>query len=584
MAGRIARHFVDKLLDRVDIVEVVGQVVSLRKAGRDFQGLCPFHTEKSPSFTVSPEKQFYHCFGCGQHGSAIGFLMNHGGQSFTEAVEDLAARAGLEVEYDGGTAAMPREDHTQLLGLMAEAAALYARLLRTHPDRERAVTYLKGRGLTGEIARRFGIGYAPAGWDTCLSALGDTPERQRLLLQGGLVIERDNGGYYDRFRDRVIFPIRDRRGRCVGFGGRIIDQGEPKYLNSPETPIFQKRRELYGLDLALKANTRLSQILIVEGYMDVVALAQHGIDHAVATLGTSTTPEHLEQIFRAVPEVVFCFDGDAAGKRASWRALETALPLLQDGRTASFLFLPQGHDPDSLVRAEGRGAFEDRERLMGLSTLLFQELATQTDLRTLEGRARLAALARPLIGQVPAGTFRQLLQERLGELAQTRISLPPAPKPNTPAAAATQTTTQRPGRGVTPVLNKALSLLLREPALAAQSGEFPALDVTADPRLALLVELLELLRAEPGLSAGALFERFRETPQGALMDEILAPPLVLAPELWAAEFKGALAQILRLSQRNYFSRLVETSAAATPAELADSTRERLRQNPDRPPR
>jgi DNA primase len=316
--------------------------------------------------------------------------------------------------------------------------------------------------------------------------------------------------------------------------------------------------------------------------MDVVALAQHGIDHAVATLGTSTTPEHLEQIFRAVPEVVFCFDGDAAGKRASWRALETALPLMQDGRTASFLFLPQGHDPDSLVRAEGRGAFEDRERLMGLSSLLFQELATQTDLRTLEGRARLAALARPLIGQVPAGTFRQLLQERLAELAQTRVSMPAAPRPQTPAAAAIQTTAQRPGRSVMPVLNKALSLLLRDPGLAAESGDFPALDVTADPRLALLVELLELLRAEPALSAGALFERFRETPQGELMDEILAPPLVLEPTLWAAEFAGALKQIQRLSQRNYFSRLVETSAAATPADLADSTRERLRHSPDRP--
>ncbi len=575
MAGRIARPFVDQLLARIDIVDIVGQAVPLKKAGRDFQGLCPFHNEKTPSFTVSPEKQFYHCFGCGQHGSAIGFLMNHGGLSFTEAVEDLATRVGLTVEFEGGIEA-PREDHSALYAMMADAEQLFIQLLRTHPSRERAVAYLKGRGLTGEIAKRFGIGYAPAAWDTLFLALGTSPERQRLVGVAGLTVEREGGGFYDRFRDRIMFPIRDRRGRCIAFGGRVLDQGEPKYLNSPETPIFHKRRELYGLDLALKANSKLSRMLIVEGYMDVVALAQHGIGYSVATLGTATTPEHLEQLFRAVPEIVFCFDGDAAGKRASWRALEAALPLLQDGRSAAFLFLPQGQDPDSLVRQEGRTAFESTERFVGLSELLFNTLEEQADKRSLEGRARLVALAKPLIHKVPAGTFRQLLVERLAQLAQTAVALPTAPHvPLMPAAARPAPALRlNPRQRVQPVLSRALGLLLHQPALAQLAKEFPALDVTSDPRLALLVDLLEFLREHPATTSGALLEHYRDTPQMPLVDEILAPPVVLAAELWGAEFSGALQQILKHAQRHWRTRLLENSPTA-PGELTAPTRAKL---------
>ena len=572
MAGRIARPFVDQLLVRIDIVDVVGHVVPLKKAGRDFQGLCPFHNEKTPSFTVSPEKQFYHCFGCGQHGSAIGFLMNHSGLSFTEAVQDLAARVGLVVEFEGGTEA-PREDHSPLYSIMADAEKLYTQLLRTHPSRERAVAYLKGRGLTGEIAKRFGIGYAPAGWDTLLTALGTSPERQRLSSVAGLTVEREGGGFYDRFRDRIMFPIRDRRGRCIAFGGRVLDQGEPKYLNSPETPIFHKRRELYGLDVALKASTKLSRMLIVEGYMDVIALAQHGIGYSVATLGTATTAEHLEQLFRGAPEIVFCFDGDAAGQRASWRALEAALPLMHDGRTASFLFLPQGQDPDTLVRQDGKQAFETTDRFVGLSELLFKALETQTDRRTLEGRARLVALAKPLIHKVPAGTFRQLLLERLVLLAQTKVDLPAGPRAPLPHAAARRSPLTNPRQRVLPVLSRALGLLLHQPSLAHLAEDFPALDVTSDPRLALLIDLLEFLREHPATTSGALVERFRDTPQMPLIDEILAPP-VLASELWAAEFTGALQQILKHAHRNYFSRLIENSAT-TPSDLGEQTRAKL---------
>jgi DNA primase len=408
MAGRIPKSFIDQLLNRVDIVEIVGQAVPLKKTGRDFQGLCPFHTEKSPSFTVSAEKQFYHCFGCGAHGSAIGFVMNHAGLNFTEAVEDLAARLGLAVEYEGNVET-PHEDFAPFYSMIADAQRVYARALRDHPARERAVEYLKRRGLTGEIARRFGIGYAPAAWDTLVSELGVNPERQRLLAQVGLTIDREGGGAYDRFRDRIIFPIYDRRGRCIAFGGRIIDQGEPKYLNSPETPIFHKRRELYGLHHIVKQSAKVTRILIVEGYMDVVALAQHGVDNAVATLGTATTAEHLEQLFRVVSEIVFCFDGDAAGQRASWRALEATLPLMQDGRRAVFLFLPQGHDPDSLVREAGPEPFRRTDNTIDLSTHLFDTLTQQVDLKSLEGRAAFVALAKPLIhlSAVTAGAARR---------------------------------------------------------------------------------------------------------------------------------------------------------------------------------
>ena len=324
---------------------------------------------------------------------------------------------------------------------------------------------------------------------------------------------------------------------------------------------------------ALKAGTKLSRMLIVEGYMDVIALAQHGIGYSVATLGTATTAEHLEQLFRGAPEIVFCFDGDAAGQRASWRALEAALPLMHDGRTASFLFLPQGQDPDTLVRQEGKQAFETTDRFVGLSELLFKALEAQTDRRTLEGRARLVALAKPLIHKVPAGTFRQLLLERLVLLAQTKVDLPAGPRAPLPQAAARRSPLTNPRQRVLPVLSRALGLLLHQPALASLAEDFPALDVTSDPRLALLIDLLEFLREHPAITSGALVERFRDTPQMPLIDEILAPP-VLASELWAAEFTGALQQILKHAQRNYFSRLIENSTT-TPGDLGEQTRAKL---------
>jgi DNA primase len=426
MGGRIPRQFIDDLIGRVDIVQVIDERVPLRKAGRDYVACCPFHGEKTPSFTVSPDKQFYHCFGCGAHGTAIGFLMEYGHMEFPDAVRELAARAGLQVPSEGGDAAQP--DLSPLYSVLEEAAGFFRRQLRTHPAASRAVQYLKSRGLSGQTAAEFGLGYAPPGWEELTVALG--AGRAELLAQAGLVLAgRSEGGKpYDRFRDRVMFPILDRQGRTVGFGGRTIGDGTPKYLNSPETPVFHKGREVYGLHRARRLERQPARLVVVEGYMDVLALAEFGVPGAVATLGTAATAEQLSQMFRLTPHLLFCFDGDDAGRRAAWRALETVLPLLGEGRQASFAFLPEKEDPDSLVRREGASAFEERLRsATGLPELLFARIAGQVDLGTLDGRARLVDLARPLLARLPAGALRQLMHQRLAELAQMEPPEPAGP-------------------------------------------------------------------------------------------------------------------------------------------------------------
>src|ERR1700719_3333004 len=408
MAGRIPQPFIDEVVARSDIVEVVGARVPLKKAGREFKACCPFHNEKSPSFWVSPDKQFYHCFGCGAHGTVIGFLMQYEKMEFLEAVGDLAQRAGLELPRE---AQAPRDPGTaDLHDVMSLAARFFEQNLA---DNARARTYAAVRGLDAKTTTDFALGYAPDAWDTLLKRFGTHDDERRRLLQVGLIVERSNsgerpnggegaGGYYDRFRDRLMFPIRDSRGRVIGFGGRVIDQGEPKYLNSPETPLFHKGRELYGLYEARQARGDFKRLVVVEGYMDVVRLHQAGITYAVATLGTATTQEHLNKIFRMTSEVVFCFDGDRAGRQAAWRALENALPLARDGRELKFMFLPEGHDPDTLVAQEGREAFEARlKHALPLSEYLLDHLRQQVDLSHVDGRARLKALAQPLFGRMP---------------------------------------------------------------------------------------------------------------------------------------------------------------------------------------
>ncbi|MEJ2347358.1 MAG: DNA primase [Gammaproteobacteria bacterium] len=516
MAGRIPQAFIDELMNRIDIVDVVGNRVQLKKAGREYTACCPFHDEKTPSFTVSPTKQFYHCFGCGAHGTALGFLMEYEHLGFVEAVQELAATAGLEVPRETGSAAGDNRGLEDLYGIMEQAAAFYRRQLREHTAAGRAIDYLKGRGLSGQVAAEFGIGYAPPGWDNLASVLGADAASRGLLARAGLIAEKTGGGAYDRFRDRIMFPIRDRRGRVIAFGGRILDGDGPKYLNSPETPIFHKGRELYGLFEARKALRKLERLLVVEGYMDVVALAQHDIRCAVATLGTATTAEHLEVLYRLVPEVTFCFDGDRAGREAAWRALENALPVLRDGRQALFLFLPEGEDPDSLVRREGKEGFERRiGDAVPLSEFFFEALGRRADTATEDGRARLAELARPLLAKLPNGVFRQLMLERLAKVIRLDAGRLAGLMPGAPTTAdrGPQPRGVTRPKGRSPV-RKAIALLLHQPRLAQRVEDTETLKNLELPGADLLTRLVEMLQSEPHLSTGALLERWRDTPEG----------------------------------------------------------------------
>ena len=426
MAGLIPQSFIDDLLNRTDIVDVVASRIQLKKAGKNYTACCPFHKEKTPSFSVSPDKQFYYCFGCGAGGNALGFVMDHDQLDFPQAVEDLAKRAGMEVPREEGgrnSNNKPRQPtDSPLYPLLTAAAEYYRQALKSHPQRKAAVDYLKGRGLSGEIARDFGLGFAPPGWDNLHKHLASDSLQQKAMIDAGLLVENaDNPEKikrYDRFRDRVIFPIRDSRGRVIAFGGRVLGDDKPKYLNSPETPVFHKGQELYGLFEARKSNRDLDEIMVVEGYMDVIALAQQGLRNAVATLGTATSEEHLKRLFRIVPSVLFCFDGDAAGRNAAWRALEATLPSLQDGRRARFLFLPDGEDPDSLVRSEGTDAFRARinQQAQPLADYFFQQLSEEADPRSLEGKAHLVTLAAPLIDKIPGNNLRTLMRQRLTEI------------------------------------------------------------------------------------------------------------------------------------------------------------------------
>jgi len=408
----IPKSFIQDLLNRLDIVDVIERYVPLKKAGANYVACCPFHGEKTPSFTVSQSKQFYHCFGCGAHGTAIGFVMEYAGLGFVDAVEELARSIGVTVPREAAT----REQHKaapDLYEVMQLVTRYYRDQLKQAPH---AIDYLKRRGLSGEVAARFGIGYAPDGWHNLQTPFPDYQSKS--LLETGLVIENDDGRRYDRFRDRIMFPIVNQRGQVIGFGGRILDQGEPKYLNSPETDLFEKGRELYGLYQAQKAIRAAGRVLVVEGYMDVVALAQHGVEYAVATLGTATTPYHVQKLLRLAERVVFCFDGDAAGQRAAWRALENALPQLVDGKRLDFLFLPTEHDPDSYIREHGREAFERLlEEALPLSGFLLRELSSRVDLKTQEGCSALLKMAQPLLQAINAPMTALLLRKEVAALA-----------------------------------------------------------------------------------------------------------------------------------------------------------------------
>jgi DNA primase len=572
----IPQEFIQSLLGRVDIVDVVDRYVKLKKAGANYSACCPFHNEKTPSFTVSPTKQFYHCFGCGAHGNAIGFLMEYSGLAYPEAIRALAETVGMPVPETRGPARPGAPEAPALTARMMEALTYYRAELKKSKV---AIEYLKGRGVSGEIAARYGLGYAPDGWQNLEAVFSDYATAS--LKDTGLVIDSEPEGEkksrrYDRFRDRVMFPILDARGNVIGFGGRVIGAGEPKYLNSPETPLFEKGRELYGLYQARRAIREKSQVIVVEGYMDVVALAQHGVENAVATLGTATTPVHVGKLLKMADNVVFCFDGDAAGRKAAWRALEVSLPELADGKLVSFLFLPPEDDPDTYVRRLGKEGFEKAlSQAKPLSQFLFAELVSRVDMATEEGRASFVAHAKPLVAQVQAPALGAMLRKRLAELARLApeeigglVPARAAVRKPAPAAAA------KPVRkGPPPPQARLLALVLHDVALASQ---VPAEVITGgSAEVVALKALLQLLHDQPGLNLAQVSAHFDGSDLWLTMAESLQDPLLKqagSPDFNVeAEVQGAVAQ-LRADQRasRHQELLVRVQeGTATPAEQAE---------------
>ena len=542
MAGRIPRVFINDLLARTDIVDLIDARVKLKKQGKNYHACCPFHNEKTPSFTVNGEKQFYHCFGCGAHGNAVDFLMNYDRLEFVESIEELATLYGLEVPYESGTGPSQLERHQRqsLYQLMGGLNEFYQQSL-SQSQASGAREYLANRGLSDDVIRHFSIGFAPAGWDNALKRFGRNQDDRQALIDAGMLVTNDQGRSYDRFRERVMFPIHDKRGRVIGFGGRVLGDGVPKYLNSPETDIFHKGRQLYGLYEAQKKHPEPAKLLVVEGYMDVVALAQFGIDYAVASLGTSTTPEHIQLLFRTTDNVICCYDGDRAGREAAWRALETALPYMNDGRQLRFMFLPDGEDPDTLVRKEGKEAFEARmEQAMPLSAFLFDTLLPQVDLRSPDGRAQLSTLALPLISQVPGETLRiylrQTLGSKLGILDDTQLDkLMPKQSENAkpPQQPQLKRTTMR-------IL---IGLLIQNPSLAAMVPPLEGLQASELPGFPLFVELVSTCVAHPGLTTGQLLELYRGTKFSQSLETLATWNHMIVEDEVETMFKDSLASM-----------------------------------------
>jgi DNA primase len=530
MAGRIPQTFIDDLLDRIDIVDVVNGRVPLKKAGKNYKACCPFHEEKSPSFTVAQDKQFYYCFGCGAGGNALGFVMEFDRLDFLPAVEMLAKNAGLEIPREAAQDAQVSKQKDSLYSVLGESDKYFRQQLRQHQAAAGAIDYLKGRGLSGQVAAQYGVGYAPPGWDNLLKAVGTDPERIEMLDESGMLVTKpEEKKQYDRFRHRITYPIRDQRGRTVGFGGRVLDDSTPKYLNSPETPVFHKGRELYGLYEARQKLKEIPCLIMVEGYMDVIALAQFEINNAVATLGTALTESHLQKIFRYTSEIVFCFDGDKAGRKAAARSLETALPEMRDGVSAKFLFLPDGEDPDTMVRQLGKEAFMKQvNSALPLSEFLFEQLSDVIDDSTADGKARLSKICAPQINRIPQGVFRQLMLEELSR--RTGISAdnlrdyvathkppqqynaePASPQTQQPESFGDEPPEIYGGVGYepypeTPVArtNKIrlspvkflTALLINHPQLAEYVEDIEILSVSADVDMALFLKILALINSE----------------------------------------------------------------------------------------
>lgn len=536
MAGRIPRDFIDDLIARTDIVDIVDSRVKLKKAGKNYQACCPFHNEKSPSFTVSAEKQFYHCFGCGEHGNALSFIMEFDRLEFVEAIEELASFHAIDVPreqsiqpFNKAASQEKKQQRENDYELMEKAAKFFQHQLKHHANSSKVISYLKDRGLSGEIVKSWEMGYAPAEWQGLADALGKTPEQAQQCVDLKIMTQNDNGKRFDFFRDRLMFPIRDKRGRVIGFGGRVIDpEQSPKYLNSPETRIFFKGSELYGLYRARNMQRHIDRIIVVEGYMDVVALSQFDINYAVASLGTATTPEHVQLMLRNTDEIVCCYDGDKAGRGAAWRTMENALPMLKDGKSMKFMFLPDGEDPDTIVRQIGKTALEEQfVQAMPLSQFLFDNLLQRHNVASVEGKAALRAEAQPIIASVAGDIQKEILQGELSKLLgdydryQLDRDISRANQHSTkmpkPSSHAPQKLSQTPVRML-------IQLLIDNPQLAHQVPQVnpQALAEAQLPGLVFLIELHQFCHHQPGLNTAAVFEHFRHHEFAGHLQTLLA--------------------------------------------------------------
>ena len=554
MAGLIPREFINDLLLRVDIVDLIDSHVPLKKTGSNYMARCPFHNEKSASFSVNRNKQFYHCFGCGVSGNAVSFLMDFSHLNFVEAIEELASFVGVEVPREAGTHqnSAPQDNLKEFYQLLDDVAKFYATQLRTtNPQAQPAIDYLKARGVSGQIAKTFQLGYAPEQWDALLKHF---PSKS--LLEVGLLVKNDNGKQYDRFRGRVMFPIRDKRGRVIGFGGRVLDNSEPKYLNSPQSAVYSKGEDDYGRCELLEKIAKAQRILVVEGYMDVIALAQFGIDYAVATLGTATSKTHIDLLFRLSTELVFCFDGDKAGQQAAWRATEAALPSLRDGRQVRLMLLPEGHDPDSLIRAEGVDNFAQRvSSAQALSDYFFAHFTAALDLSTMEGRAKLVAQAKSHIEQLPGGVFKQMMETELKQLSQV------------PELVFSENTTTLQHNLIKPKskLKKhlsparvAIALLLQNPHLATSVMEkIPEWDELEFPGLDVLKNLLHHILNYPSLSTGALIEMYRGLALEKTIQTLASWEFLFPESGINAEFLGAIDNLIAQAKQAKITQLLE---------------------------
>jgi len=524
MSGLIPQHFINDLIARIDIVEVIGKRIEIKKAGKEFKAICPFHDDSNPSLTISSAKGFYHCFSCGAHGTALGFLMDYEHLGFVEAIESLSSDLGIDIPYEKNS--KPPKRNNNLFVLMDKIQEHYQNNLKNN---KKAIDYLKKRGINGKTAKRFNIGYAPHGWQNILDHFGQSNSEIKQLLSLGLIIKKDNNEHYDRFRNRIIFPIRDNRGRFIGFGGRILNQDQPKYLNSPETPLFHKGKELYGLYECQQAIRNIKKIVVVEGYMDVIGLAQHGVNYAVASMGTATTADHFTRLFRLTDFICFCFDGDQAGVDAAWRALENALPYIREGRQIKFVFLPNGEDPDSYIRNNSAADFEKQLKAgADLSDFLIDKIAQNIDIKSIDGKARLAEKAKPLISQIPKGIFKELIIEKLSEFIglspkKLKILITQNAKKNSTKFRNNKVTynktAQKKNKESPSIIKKAITLVLNYPEIVKNIDDFSTNDQNK-PGTEILKKLIDTIKEEPKINTAGLIERWRDDKEGKYLGQL----------------------------------------------------------------